>query len=139
MCRSGPAAVVTASRNAVTCGFRTRLAIVRPAAVYGMTTRSAPASLSFFSASSSEARATIWMSGRTRARRQRDVEVVGVVVGGDDDAGRAVEAGAPQVLVVRRVALDQEVAVLLRGGDVASGLKSSTTYDTPAARNSSAT
>jgi hypothetical protein len=39
--------------------------MVRPAAVYGITTRSAPARSSFFSASASDARATIWMSERT--------------------------------------------------------------------------
>ena len=64
MCRSGPVAVVTASRKAVTCGRSTRFAIVRPAVVYGSTTRSAPASISFFAASSSLARATICRSGR---------------------------------------------------------------------------
>ena len=94
MWRSGPAAVVTVSRNAVTCGRSTRFAICGPAAVYGMTTRSAPASCSFFFASSSEARATICRSGRCAARRQRDVEVVGVVVGGDDEAACAVETRA---------------------------------------------
>ena len=40
----GPVAVVTASRNAVTCGLSTRFAITCPAVVYGRTTRSAPAS-----------------------------------------------------------------------------------------------
>ena len=62
-------AVVTTSRNAATCGLSTRFAIVRPALAYGGTTRSAPASRSFFSASSSDARATIVRSGRADARR----------------------------------------------------------------------
>src|SRR5919206_525984 len=61
--RSPPAAVVTTSMKAVTCGLRTRLAITRPAAVYGWTTRSAPASCSFLPASSFDARATIRRSG----------------------------------------------------------------------------
>ena len=57
--RSGPVAVVTTSRKAVTCGFSTRFAITWPAVEYGSTTRSAPASFSFRSADSVEARATI--------------------------------------------------------------------------------
>ena len=58
-----------------------------------MTTRSAPASLSFFSASSSLARATIVKLGPLRARGERDVEVVGVGVGRRDEPACAVESG----------------------------------------------
>ena len=51
------------------------------------------------------------------ARRQSHVEVVGVVVGGDDDAARALDAGLLQVLVFGRVTEDQQLVVLLRGID----------------------
>ena len=61
--RSGPVDVVTVSMNVVTCGLSTRFARTLPAVAYGSTTRSAPASSSFFSASSSDARATIVRSG----------------------------------------------------------------------------
>ena len=99
MWRSGPVAVVTASRNDITCGFSTRFAIVRPAAVYGSTTRSAPAKKSFFSASSSDAARDDLDVGADVARRERDVEIVGVVVRCGDDAGargRCLPAGGPR-------------------------------------------
>ena len=52
------------SRNADTHGISISLAISDPAEEYGCTTRSAPARSIFVAASSVEARATIWMSGR---------------------------------------------------------------------------
>ena len=68
--RSGPAAVVTASRKAVTCGLSTRFAMTWPAVLYGSTTRFAPARISFCSESARDARATIVRSGRAeRAER----------------------------------------------------------------------
>ena len=55
--------------------------------------------------------------GTRGARRQRDVEVVGVRVGGGDETFRQLEPGAAEILVHGRVALDQQVAVLLRVGE----------------------
>src|SRR5205823_2763714 len=63
--RSAPAADVTTSMKAVTCGFSIRFAITRPAAEQGWTTRSAPAIRSFLAAAALEARATTSRSGRT--------------------------------------------------------------------------
>ena len=65
MCRSGPVAVVTASRNDITCGFSTRFAIVRPAVVYGMHDAVGAGEQQLPLGVVVEARATIWMSGRT--------------------------------------------------------------------------
>ena len=138
MWRSGPAAVVTASRNAVTWGLRTRLAIVRPAAVYGMTTRSAPASLSFFSASSSDARATIWMFGRTERAES-------VMYRLSASSSEAITMPSARSSPARRRSSSSVASPSIRRSPcscalaTASWLKSSTTYDTPAARNSSAT
>jgi len=44
--------------------------------------------------------------------REHDVEVVRVVVGGNQDSAGAVEACTQQILVLRRVACDEEVVVL---------------------------
>ncbi len=51
------------------------------------------------------------------ARRERDVEVVRVGVGGRDQPARPLEPGARQVGVLGRVALHEQVAVLLGRGD----------------------
>ena len=62
--RSGPAKDEISSRNAATCGLSASFAISVPAAAYGCTTRLAPASSSFRSASRVDARATIIRSSR---------------------------------------------------------------------------
>ena len=67
---SGPPCEETISRKAATCGLSASFAISVPAEEYGWTTRSAPARVSFRSASASDALATIVRSGR-RARAER--------------------------------------------------------------------
>ena len=62
--RSGASDDVIAFTNDVTCGLIISCAITRPAVVYGVTTRSAPASLSLRSASSLDPRAITIRSGR---------------------------------------------------------------------------
>ena len=60
----GPPDDVIAFRKDATCGLIIICAITRPAVVYGVTTRSAPASFSFRSASSLDPRAITFRSGR---------------------------------------------------------------------------
>ena len=125
-------------RNDATCGLIISCAITRPAVAYGVTTRSAPASLQL----------PLGLLGRgardhrqvrpARLGRERDVHVVAVVVRRDQDPARAVDPGANEVLVLGSAALDEEIAELLGRRAVASELKSSTTYGTPAWRSSSA-
>ena len=55
--------------------------------------------------------------GTRGARREHDVEVVGVGVRGGDEPSRPLEPCTPQVLVARRVALDHQRAVLVRCGE----------------------
>ena len=77
--------------------------------------------------------------GMRRAGREDDVEVVGVVVGGGHEPLRALEARLAQVLVVRRVSLDEERPRRSFAAATASSWKSTTTKGTSDARNSSPT
>ena len=82
------------------------------------TTRSAPASMSFRSASSSDARATIWMSGRAERAESDDVEIVGVGVGGGDEpASRARGRRAADPRPRSRLPSISRSPSLLRGRD----------------------
>ncbi len=85
-------------------------AIWRPARVYGETTRSAPAWASLASAPSLFARATMNSFGLRARARKRHVDVVGVGVDGRDETPGALDARGSERRIVRRVALDDQVA-----------------------------
>ena len=116
----------------------TRFAITCPAVVYGSTTRSAPASTSFRSASVPEARATIVRSGRAE-RAERTTYRLSA-----SESEAATRPFARSRPALRRfsslVASPSSRSAPSSCADAtASWWKSSTRYGTSDARNSSAT
>ena len=110
-----------------------------PADEYGWTTRSAPARRSLRAAESSDARATMKMSGRRRARGQGDEDVLLVRVGRRDE--RPSPARGPPFRdscpLRRRRARRERAASTAAAIDV--GFTSTTTYSVAACSNSAAT
>src|SRR4051794_23016303 len=134
--RAGCSDVVIALTNDVTCGRIISCAITRPAVVYGVTTRSAPASFSFRSASSLEPRAITVSSGR------RDFTDSVMYMLSPSSSEETMMPRARSTPALTRSSSSAPLPSTYRSSfsracASASSLKSRTTYGTPASRSSS--